>query len=355
MIKKILLAIAIVGAIIIGRVLFKVGQASGQFVSLETVLADRCESIEVAPGPEDIEIDHETGIAYIAATNRRIVDRHPRGAIFMLDLNDPNSMPVEILGQDPADFYSHGISLWRGPEGNLRLFAINHPEAGEAVEIFDVEADGRLIHTETIKAPEMLALNDLVAVGPRQFYATNDQKYKEGIGAALELFLGLPLGELIYFDGEQADTVASGFAFANGVNTSLDGDQVYVTETIGRKLAIFDRDKASGALDKRKNYGLGTGADNIDVARDGAIYIGAHPKLLAFTQHASDAETVSPSQVVKFDPVTGDYESVYVSQDGELNGSATGAFWNDTLLVGGVFDSHIARCSNSGLQFGEAQ
>ena len=346
MIKKILLGLAIFAAILIGRVLFKVGQASGQFVSLDTILADRCESIEIAPGPEDIAIDHETGIAYIAATDRRIVEPHPRGSIFMLDLKDPDAAPIEILGQQPADFYSHGISLWRGPEGNLRLFAVNHPEAGEAVEIFDVGPDGRLAHVETITSPEMFALNDLVAVGTRQFYATNDQKYKDGIGGALEIFLGLPLGEVIYFDGEQTKTVASGFAFANGVNTSLDGDQVYVTETIGRKLAIFERDKDSGALNKRKNYGIGTGADNIDVAPDGAIYIGAHPKLLAFTQHANDPEIVSPSQVIRFDPTTHDFESVYVSQNGELNGSATGAFWNGTLLVGGVFDSHIARCSN---------
>ena len=346
MIKKVLLGVAIIAAIIIGRVLFKVGQASGQFVSLETVLADRCESIEIAPGPEDIEIDHETGIAYIAATDRRVLEPRPRGTIFTLDLNDPDAVPIEILGQEPADFYSHGISLWRGPDGKLRLFAVNHPEAGETVEVFDIAADGGLIHIETITSPKMFALNDLVAVGARQFYATNDQKYKDGIGAALELFLGLPLGEVIYFDGEETKKVASGFAFANGVNTSLDGSQVYVTETIGRKLAVFERDKVSGALSKRRNYGLGTGADNIDIAPDGTVYIGAHPKLLAFTKHASDPDAVSPSQVIRFDPVERDFESVYVSQNGELNGSATGAYWNDTLLVGGVFDSHIARCSN---------
>ncbi|MEL6694336.1 MAG: hypothetical protein AAFQ12_15095, partial [Pseudomonadota bacterium] len=134
-----------------------------------------------------------------------------------------------------------------------------------------------------------------------------------------------------------------------------DGSKVYVTETIGRKLAVFERDQTSGALSKRKNYGMGTGADNIDVAPDGALYIGAHPKLLAFTQHASNPETVSPSQVVKFDPVERGFESVYVSQDGELNGSATGAYWNETLLVSGVFDSQIARCSVSEYELGEIE
>lgn len=346
MIRKVLLVIAIFASIIIGRAAFKIAQASGQFVSLQTVLADRCQSIEIAPGPEDIAIDHATGIAYIAATDRRETTSRPRGSIFMLDLKDPDSTPIEILGEDPIDFYSHGISLWRGPDGGLRLFAVNHPETGETVEIFDLNHEGQLTHSETITSPAMFALNDVVAVGSRQFYATNDQRYKSGIGSALEVFLGLPLGEVIYFDGKQARTVATGFAYANGVNTSLDGSQVYVTETIGRKFVVFNRDSDSGTLSNRKNYGVGTGADNIDVAPDGSVYIGAHPKLLAFTRHASDPETVSPSQVVRFDPAESEFESVYVSRNGELNGSATGAFWNETLLVGGVFDSHIARCSN---------
>lgn len=346
MTKKLFIMIALVLAVVLGRVGFKVIQASGQFTELETTLADRCEYIDTAPGPEDIAIDHATGIAYFAATDRRVETPRPRGSIYRLDLNDPSSAPVEVLGDVPADFFAHGLSLWRDPEGVLRLFAVNHPKSGETVEIFEVANDEELEHVETVTSDAMYALNDVVAVGPRQFYATNDQRYKDGIGAILEVFLGLPLGELIYFDGDKGTKAVGGFAFANGVNVSLDGTQVYVAETIGRKLAIFDRDTTTGALNGRRNHNIGSGLDNIDVAPDGSLYIGAHPKLLAFTAHAEDPQTISPSEVIKFDPNDGSYETVYVSKDGELNGSATGAYWKGTLLVGGVFDPHIARCDN---------
>ena len=344
MAKKILLVIAVLVVAVLGRVGYKVAQASGQFIEIESVQADTCATIAVAPGPEDLVIDHATGFAFIAATDRRMRDPRPRGSIYMLDLNDPASVPVEVLGDTPNDFFGHGVSLWRGSDGALRLFAVNHPESGETVEIFDVAEDGQLQHAETIRSEVMHSLNDVVAVGPRQFYATNDQRFDGGIGGALEVFLGLPLGDLVYFDGEEAVIAASGFAYANGVNVSLDGQKIYVAETIGHNLAVFDRETNTGELSSRRDYGLSTGVDNIDVAPDGSLYIGAHPDLLAFTAHAGDPETISPSQVVRFDPEDGAITTVYASLDGELNGSATGAFWNGTLLVSGVFEPRLARC-----------
>ena len=346
MAKKILLIVAVLVVAVLGRVGYKVAQASGQFTEVETVQAGTCSTIAVASGPEDLVIDHATGIAYIAATDRRVKNPRPRGSIYMLDLKNPNSLPVEVLGGTPNDFFSHGVSLWRGSDGGLRLFAVNHRQTGETVEIFDVAEDGQLHHAETIRSEVMHSLNDVVAVGPRQFYATNDQRFDGGIGGALEVFLGLPLGDLVYFDGKQAVIAASGFAYANGVNVSLDGQKIYVAETIGHNLAVFDRDEGSGELSSRRDYGLNTGVDNIDVAPDGSLYIGAHPDLLAFTAHASDPETISPSQVVRFDQSNGKFATAYASLNGELNGSATGAYWNDTLLVSGVFDANVARCEN---------
>ncbi len=344
MAKKLFLAVAIIVAVIAARVVYMVTQASGLFVDTETVLADQCETIVTMPGPEDLAIDHQTGFAYFATVDRRQTDPRPRGSIYMLDLNDTASQPVEVLGNEIADFYAHGISLWRDSNGALRLFAVNHSKSGEAVEIFEVAQDGQLQHLETITSEAMRSLNDVVAVGPRQFYATNDQRYDGGIGGAAEVFLGLPLGELIYFNGRRVQTAASGFAYANGVNVSLDGRNIYVAETIGAKLTVFDRNQASGKLSARVEYDMGTGADNIDVAPNGSVYIGAHPDLLAFSAHSGDPEVISPSQVVKFDPSSDEFETVYMSEKGELNGSATGAYWNGTLLVGGVFDAKLARC-----------
>ena len=221
--KKLLIVSVLAIVIVLGRILFLVVPASGYFTDLESILMEQCKAVEVSAGPEDIAIDHRTGVAYIATTDRRHQSGQPRGAIYTLDLKDHNAEPRNILGRVPAEFYAHGISLWRDENDALRLFAINHSESGERVELFDVVGSGSLRHVETISADAMRSLNDLVAVGPRQFYASNDTRFKQGFGQLAELYLGLPLGSVIYFDGQNARTVADGFAYANGVNVSLDG------------------------------------------------------------------------------------------------------------------------------------
>ncbi len=343
MLKRILVACTLILLIAIGRTLFLVVPASGYFIDIENILIEKCEAIDVAAGPEDIAIDHLTGIAYIATTDRRDMSGRIRGGIYALDLKQVDAEPVNILGEIPTDFYAHGISLWRD-DSQVRLMAINHSKSGEAVEIFDVIGGVTLRHVETISSDEMRSLNDLVAVGPREFYASNDTKFKHGVGQLLELYLGLPLGDVIYFDGNSARKVAGGFAYANGVNVSKDGLKLYVAEVIGRRINIFDRAIDTGELSNRQRFNLGSGADNIDIGRDGKIYIGAHPNLLAFSQHASNPKAVSPSQVIAFDPQTAATETVFMSANGELNGSATGAYWKGNLLVGGVYDPHIMKC-----------
>ena len=60
-------------------------------------------------------------------------------------------------------------------------------------------ADGALTHLESVSFAEMHSPNDVVAVGPRQFYATNDRRHEQGIIAQLEAYLALPLTNVVYF------------------------------------------------------------------------------------------------------------------------------------------------------------
>jgi len=112
-----------------------------------------------------------------------------------------------------------------------------------------------------------------------------------------------------------------------------------------QRINVYKRDIGTGELTERKRISIGTGADNIDVALDGSLYIGAHPDLLAYLEHVKDPAAISPSQVVHLDPKSGDYQTVFMSINGELDGSATGAYWQGSLLVGGVFESHVMRCA----------
>lgn len=343
--RKILLWIVLsIVVVLAGRLVFLLVPASGQFTSFETVGVDQCRKIEVAPGPEDIQIDHETGLAYISATDRRNDTESQRVGIYSLDLNNPDASPRRLEGKLPDGFAPHGISLWKSDAGERRLFVVNHPNGGHSVEIFKLDDNDYLTHLETITSDFFTAPNDVVAVGKRQFYVSNMQHAAGGIALTLELYLGLPVTDVIYFDGASATQALTGLIAANGLNVSADGSELYVAELIARRINIFKLAPKTGLLSDRRQLKIGTSPDNIDVAPDGLLYIGSHPNLLAFSKHAANANEMSASQIVRLDPDSGDYETVFMSIEGELNGSSVGAFFNDKLLVGGVFESHIMLC-----------
>jgi len=330
---------------LVGRLLILLIPGSGQFTEFETIAADQCMSIEVAPGPEDIQIDHDTGLAYISVADRRDTSPDRHAGIYMLDLNDPHTPPRKLEGEYPDGFYPHGISLWQGPSGERRLFVVNHPHGKHSVEIFRLDATNRLSHLDTITSEKFTFPNDIVAVGEREFYVTNMQRASGGIALTLELYLGLPVTDVVYFDGSEATQAATGLITANGINVSADDSELYVAEVIAQRINVYQRDQASGKLNERKRIAIGTGPDNIDVAPDGSLYIGAHPNLLAFTKHAADENAISPSQVVRLDTASGEYKTVFMSVNGEIDGSATGPYWRGNLLVGSVFESQVLWCS----------
>lgn len=323
--------------------------ASGALKKLEPLLVSQCQRVDVAPGTEDVTIDPELNLAFISAADRRAWfgggtgQIAPSNGVYAMDLS---TRAVRKVSNDaPADFLPHGISLWRGENGEKRLFVINHPSTGEEiVEIFDVGADGTLDHVEGVSFPEMHSPNDVHAVGPRAFYATNDRGYEGGIMGQIEAYLALPFASLVYFDGEKGGFAAKGLVYANGVNQSPDGSKLYVSEFLKRRVAVYERDAASGAVRKAGVFKVETGPDNIEVGADGALYIGGHTRVFEFLAHARDASKNAPSHVVKIDPATGASSDVFIATAGEINGSSVGAAGEGVLIVGAVFDGHVMVC-----------
>ncbi len=346
-------AALLVAALAAARVAPGLVPLSGVLDSYEQRLVDRCDALYIAPGTEDIAIDRERDVAFVAAGDRRAWYHgrrsdgpSPSGGVFLVDLADPASATrVSPPGWNEG-FLPHGIDLWRGADGERRLFVVNHPPSGEEiVEIFDIDADHQLTHVESVSFDAMYSPNDVVAVGPRQFYATNDRRYDRGLMALAELYLWLPLTSIVYFDGEGGDFAARGLAYANGVNQSPDGRTIYVAELLKRRIVIYDRDGATNTLTKKGAYKVNTAPDNIDVDADGVLWIGGHPRPLMLKGHARDAKEISPSHVVKVDPATGVREDVFFDETGVINASSVGAAHGGKLLVGAVFDPHIMVCS----------
>jgi len=341
--------------IVLMRLLWTVITVAGVFLPTETVINNQCIPIEIAPGTEDIAIDHETGALFISAAQRRdwylgedySDEDHlseAQNGIYFLDPQDRSEV-IKVSPENFGPFFPHGISLWRGKNGVRRLFVVNHPGGGiETVEIFSVDLENRLTHIETISFDAMYSPNDVVAVGPRQFYVTNDRAFDKGLMSILELYLAFPLTTIAYFDGVEGHVAAEGLTYANGINQSLDGRSIYVAEFLRQSITVFDRNQKTGDLSKERRFKVRTGPDNIDISSDGKLWIAGHPKALEFQKHAKNPDEKSTSHVISLDPKTGDVETTFLSPYGEINGSSVGAVDRGHLYIGAVFESHILDC-----------
>ena len=329
--------------------------AAGQFTTLTAVMqvsAD-CRALPSVPGPEDIVIDHERGIAFVAAVDRRAIlagASEVRGGIYAIDLQgDPAGWVLRpVTAHVPAEFQPHGLGLHISASGERTLSVVNHAGGVDKVELFNVDQNGVLSHRASVQDPLFVNLNDVQPVGPTRFYATNDHGTSSSFWGSVHDLFGLARANLVYFDGTSVRVVVDGLRYANGVNVSPDGGQVYVAETGDMVLRILSRDIASGDLTPLDYIALGTGVDNIDVAPDGMLLIGAHPKLLDFVAHAGDAAELSPSQVVRLVPREGGGgvgDTVYLNLGEELSGSSVAVSYGDKMLIAGVFEPKILVCT----------
>lgn len=344
MVRVILIALGLVVLIALARVAYMIVPAAGWLTPYEPRLADRCQSLEVAPGTEDVTIHQGSGMVFVSAADRR-TPNPLAGGIWTFDIADPDHTLVYASVDGPEDFQPHGISLWEADDGTKRLFVINHPVAGgHTVEIFDIDDEWRLVHAETIAYPELSSPNDLVAVGPRQFYATNDRGFVGGIMEPLEAYFGLPASSVSYFDGEAGRIAARGLIYANGVNVSADGTMLYVAEFLGRRVNVYERNRETGYLTHRRSIPVRTGADNIEIDESGHLWIGAHPRVFDFLAHAGDETALAPSHVIRVDPETGQVVTVLYTHGEELSGSSVGAPYQYQFVVGAVFDSNVLIC-----------
>jgi arylesterase/paraoxonase len=307
-------------------------------------------------GPEDITIDQQTGIAFISVDDRRTNSQYParvNGGILMLALSDSLPRLHHITPSNLDDFHPHGISLWKSREGRTFLFVVNHRQKNPAhvVERFEW-VNNALVHLESIEDETLMTSpNDLVAVGEREFYVTNDHYYAHpGIGRTLEDYLQRSIAYINYFDGKTFTKAAKDIAYPNGIAVSVDQMKIFVASTTGRKILVFERDTVRGTLTLQQEIDTGTGVDNIEPDKNGALWVGCHPQLLKFVAHARDARKFSPSQIIKLTPSnTSVYrlEEVFLNDGQDYSGSSVAAVFQNKLLIGSVFEKSLLHCTHN--------
>lgn len=324
---------------------YSLARNTGKLDDIHAPPAESCTALIVSPGTEDVTIDKATGIVFVSADNRRKTPASPTGhdGIYAFSLAAPNEIR-RVSHDGPEDFHPHGISLWTG-ETEKRLFVINHQRTGDnSVEIFDVTEGGSLAHVKSVMFDDMQSPNDVHAVGPDAFYITNDRGYRTGLMSKLEGYLGLPFASVAYFDGEKGRKVISGLTYANGINQSVDGKHIYVSEILPRTVTVYARNEVDGSLQKLWVIDTNSSPDNIEVDESGMLWVAGHPNLFTFLAHSKDPASAAPSHVIKIDPVSGEYIDVFYDTGETISASSVGASYKDKLIVGAVYDGHVLIC-----------
>ena len=324
---------------------------AGEFKTITPQFGGTCKKVDGVVGAEDLVIDRTTGVAYLATDDRRaaMAGKPVPGGIWAYDLNAVDAKPVNLTPNPGFPFHPHGLGLHHGPDGAV-LMVVNHGSgsgvfqgAPDTIEVFAVQGMN-LKHTGTIKGDLLRAVNDVQPVGDGKFYASIDHGYPTGFMRTLEDYARLPAAKVVYFDGSKVRQVADGIRYANGVNVSPDGQTVYVAGSTDRAVHVFGRDVASGDLWRKGLIETGSGIDNLDVDDVGALWTGAHPKLLTFVEHSKDASVKSPSQILRIDPGSGEVFEVMMEDGNLLSGSSAAARYGNRLLVGPVLDPGFLDC-----------
>ena len=291
------------------------------------------------PGAEDIMISPDKDFAIISSNDRKKqrTEGKIEGGLYIMGLatDDFNVTPLTSLR---SDFGPHGISM-KKVDSTYKVIAINHSSKGHSIEVFTL-SNNDLTHKETLTNELMVSPNDLVMIDENRFYFTNDHKYTEGLGRLAEDYLGLSLSNVIYFDGTSYREVASGIAYANGINYNENRKLLFVASP--RKFAVKVYNAlANGDLEHIEDIDTGTGVDNLEFDSEGNIWSGCHPNLLQFSAYAAGKEEIAPSEIIKIDyRGKNDYtvETIYLEDGSTMSAASVAAPFKNYILAGNVMD-----------------
>jgi len=329
--------------------------AAGVFTSVTPLSPNICQPIARLQGPEDFEVDAAHDAVIVSSTNRRAPKDAPdaRDGLYVLKLSDTKAAPVKLTDGVPKDFHPHGISLYRAPNGDETLMAINHhPNGTHSVEIFGLSyEDGvaKLSPHASIAGGLLVSPNDLFAAGPDRFYITNDHASKPGsLGRFAEDYLIWPHADLLYFNGTSFRISVQRMAFPNGVYVTPDGAHLYVTLTNERRIVAFSREPYFGSLKEIGALSIPARLDNISADAQGRLIVAGHPSLLGDNAFRRDPAKPSPSEVFRVtldkDGVPTGYETIFADKGRLIGASSVAAMVGQRLLIGSVLDDKILEC-----------
>lgn len=321
----------------------------GAFYQPENVFSGQCKTITGIAGPEDIQLDEQRGIAYVSAYDRRAANagRNVRGGIYLIDLKKPDPEPIPLPTDIIAEFQPHGISVFRVDSLTNSLLVINHRNDDlHTVERFSHHRERGFIHHETITGDELVSPNDIAAIDKQRFYFTNDGRSRDKFVRSIDTFFYRGTGSVGYYDGVTFSIAETDLHFPNGIVFDSKGNRLYLAETTSGLLKVYRTEEAKKEITKVYEQKVGTGVDNINIDREGNLWIARHPNLPALSRHMTESANISPSQVLSLEPAGGSFKvNLVFNDDGKrISGASSAVYYDGRLLTGAAFDDKLLLC-----------
>ncbi|KAJ8415782.1 hypothetical protein AAFF_G00403390 [Aldrovandia affinis] len=269
------------------------------------------------------------------------------GKIFVLDLEDERLKPVEMRiarGFDIDSFNPHGISIYTDENDDSKnLFVVNHPDGKSQVEIFQfIEEENSIVHLKTVQHELLHSVNDIVAVGPESFYATNDHYFSNGVLKQLEMLLLQTWCTVVYYSPEEVKVVADAFYSGNGINISPDNKFIYVSDILDHTVHVLEIQENNN-LTKVKSVAVGSLCDNVEVdPGTGDLWLGCHPNVWKLIM--SDPQDPPGSEVIQIQNIHSEkpiVTQVYADDGGVIQGSSVASPYKGKLLIGSVYQKAL--------------
>jgi arylesterase/paraoxonase len=310
-----------------------------------------CTPIYGAMGPEDVEIDQESGFAFISSLDRSAPVAI--GNIYKLDMNSKSSaltaMTIVKSLSSLKDFHPHGISLYR-EEGKLYLFAVNHIDATHTqVDGFEV-SNNNLVHIGSVYSPLIQNANDLHVVSLWNFYISVDHGNAPMWAKVLYDLVWLKNGRVYHYDSKSFTKVGEKIVYPNGVISTKSNSTLYIASTVSNSLFVYKNDTVSKSwklIQRKKLPGM---PDNLSWDANKNLIVSVHPSRLRFARHTLDHSYLAGSRVLRLKPLKdgrlNKIENIFEDATGTLiSGSSGAALYNNEIIIGAVFDDHVLRCT----------
>ncbi len=306
---------------------------TGFWIQMDEIAPGQCQRVAGVPGAEDIAIDPVRGIAYLSSFNS------DTAGIYTLDLTSPDTKPQLVYRREEG-FLPLGLSLLDSTDPQ-RLFVVNR--ATSEIEWFDIVPAG-LIPAGRTASPDLPYPNNVVALGPEEFYATSTHaSAPNSVMRWLETLFRIGSGSVVHFANGSSQPVATDIPYANGIAFDQQTSTMYVGSISSWEVLVYER-HADGTLTHTRSLPLPGGVDNLTITTEG-ILAALHPKAFEALAHLSGSSPTAPSRVVRFQPDRDSPVTTLLEDPGPLlSAAAVAATWRNQLLVGPVRDSHFLRC-----------